>query len=267
MSSSMQKVVGYIGHTDLFRIDPYKIVIREGWNPRSTLDDLADLKTSIRENGFYVDKALLLYRRGVDLELISGHRRLRAVLELIEEGIPIVSVPAVLDQTGDEGERLARAISANQNGIPLDPMDEGRAFQRLVGYGWETRRIAVKIGRSQSYVYGRLKLLEAETDVLNAAARGEITQTDVVRTVEHASKDGVKQTEALDQIIKKRKAVKKSALSGRSLSEALLEDAACAMKSLLDAYGVAWVVSKILQYADKDEVLDAIHDVAAQVVL
>lgn len=262
MSSSMQKVSGYAGHTDLFKIDPRKIVIVEEWNPRSALGDLADLKASIRDNGFYADKALLLYRRGADLELVSGHRRLSAVLELIAEGVPIVSIPAVLDQTGDEGERFARALSANQNGVPLDPMDEASAFKRLVGYGWESKRIATKIGRSLSYVYGRLKLLEAETDVLDAAVRGEITHTDIVRTVERAGKEGVSQSQALDVTKQKRRAQKKAASSGWSSPEALAEDDERRLKNLLDEHGVAWVVQVLLTCVDKEAVLDAIHDFA-----
>ena len=270
MSSSMKKVEGYVGSTDLFKIDPCKIVIRDGWNPRSALGDLEDLKASIRDNGFYPDKALLLYRRGADLELISGHRRLHAVLELIEEGVPIIAVPALLDQTGDEGERLARALSANQNSVPLDPMDEAQAFQRLAGYGWEPKRIASKVGRSLSYVYGRLKLLEATADVIDAASRGEITQTEVVRTVERASRDGISQTAALEQTVKERRerkahvpAERKAHVPAEREARKYYDDEAHRglIQDVLDVRGVVWVVAVLLDYADKEEVLDAVQGV------
>src|SRR3990167_1106230 len=261
MSSSMKKVDGYVGHPDLFKIDPRKIVVRDGWNPRASLDNLDDLKASIRDNGFYTDKPVLLYRRGAELELISGHRRLQSVLELIDEGVPILSIPAVLDQSGDEGERLGRALSANQNGVPLEPLDEAHAFSRLSGYGWEPKRIAEKIGRSLSYVYGRLKLLEATADVLDAAERGAITQTDAVRVVEQANRAGITQQAALDQTVQKRREKKErtaiQAQNGQA-SQALHDFET--VKALLDARGVAWVVAVLLDYADKEEVLDAIHN-------
>ena len=266
MSSSMKKVEGYVGSTDLFKIDPRKIVIREGWNPRNVNNygDLEDLKNSIRHNGFYPDQPVLLYRRGGELELISGHRRLQAVLELLEEGVPIVAIPAVLDQSGDEGVRFARALAANQNGVPLAPMDEARAFNVLIGYGWEPARIAKHIGRSLSYVYGRLKLLEAATDVLDAVERKEITQTDAVRVVEQANRAGVSQEAALAQTIEKRIAAKKAPLSVVKAAAWSAEDMAAederTMQRLLNTYGVAWVVSALLNYADKTEVLDAIHE-------
>lgn len=259
MSSSMKSVEACIGHTDLFKIDPRKIVIRTGWNPRAELGDLVDLKASIRENGFYPDKALLLYRRGVALELVSGHRRLQAVLELIDEGTPIVSVPAVLDQTGDEGEQFGRALSANQNSVPLEPMDEARAFQRLTKYGWEPKRIASKVGRSLSFVYGRLKLLEVEPNVLEAAARGEITQTDVVRVVERANRDGVSQVEALDQTMQKRRAHRLSIPSERDRRKTFDGEAHRALiQDVVDVQGVAWVICVLFDYADMEEMLDAI---------
>ena len=253
----MKNVEGYVGHTDLFKVDPRKIVICEGWNPRTVCDRASfdNLKLSIRDNGFYPDKPLLLYRNGSTLELIDGYRRYCAVMELIAEGVPFVAVPAVLDQTGDIGERLARALSANQNSVPLDLMDEARAFQRLTGYGWESKRIAEKIGRSLSYVYGRLKLLEATTDVLDAASRGEITQTDIVRTVERANREGTSQVAVLDQTIQKRKVSKAS-------PKATAETDERTMMRLLDEYGVAWVVSALLNYTDKAEVIDAIHEAA-----
>ena len=261
----MKRIEGYAGSTDLFKIDPRTIVTREGWNPRSVaslVSNLEDLKASIKENGFYSDKPVVLYRRGAALELLSGHRRLRAVLELIDEGVPIVSIYAVLDQSGDEGERFGHALAANQHGVPLEPLDEAHAFQRLSGYGWEPKRIAAKIGRSLSYVYGRLKLLEATSDVLHAVEQKEITQTDAVRVVERANKDGVGQSEVLDQAIAQRKQRKKKAASGWSSSEALAKEDELMMKRLCDDYGVAWVVVQLLAYADKEEVLDCIHTVA-----
>ena len=267
MSSSLKNTQGYFGHTDLFKVDARKIVVCEHWNPRSQMgtDAIEELKASIRDNGFYPDKPLLLHRKADQLVLISGHRRLRAVLELIDEGVPFVSVPVVLDQSGDEGDLLARALSANQNGIPLEPLDEAMGFNRLIGYGWEPKRIAEKVGRSLSHVYSRLKLLEAEPDVLQAVEMKAITTSDAVRVVEQSGRSGVSQSAALAGTIEKRRA-KKVASSGWSSPEEAKEHDERVMRSLLDDYGVAWVMRVVLDYADKGEVLDCIHEIAEGVV-
>ena len=264
MSSSMKKTVGYLGHSDLFKVDPRKIAMLEGWNPRTVLprNHIDALKMSLRDNGFYVDKPLLLHRTGEQLVLISGHCRLQAVLELIDEGVPFVSAPAVLDQTGDEGERLARALAANQNSAPLEPLDEARAFKRLIGYGWESKRIAEKVGRSLSHVYGRLKLLEAGPDVLEAAERQEITITDVVRVVERSGRDGTSQTEALGKVKEQRQAQKRQA--DPEMQEA--RDAET-LKRLLDTYQLGWVMGEILAHVEKDEVLEWVSRLAEGVTV
>lgn len=263
MSSSMKHTKGYVGCTDLFKIDPRKIVVQEGWNPRSSIDTAAleELKASIRDNGFYPDKPLLLHRRVDQLVVISGHRRLQAVLELIDEGVPLVAIPAVLDQSGDQGDLLARALAANQNGVALDPLDEANGFRRLIGYGWEPKRIAEKVGRSVSHVYSRLKLLEAEPEVLQAIETKDITATDAVRVVKQSGRNGVSQSAALAGTIEKRQA-KKSAQLGRSSPDRITDVDERTMRRLLDDYGVAWIVRVVLDYADKSEVLDYIHEIA-----
>ena len=265
MSSSMKKTDGYVGVTDLFKVDPRKIVIESGWNPRTLIDTTAesflDLKESLRHNGFRHDKPLVLYRRGADLILRSGHRRHRAAMMLIDEGVPFLSVFAVLDQSGDPAEQLVNALASNQNSEPLEPTDEARAFRRLTLYGWEPKHIAQKVGRSVSHVYGRLKLLEAEPDVLQAAQTKAITTSDAVRVVEQSGRNGVPQSTVLAETIKKRQA-KKAASSGWSSPDKISGADERTMRRFLDDYGVAWAMRIVLDYADKSEVLDCIHEIA-----
>lgn len=211
MSSSMSKTEAYVGKTDLFKIDPRKIVIEPGHNPRTRpveLFEIESLMDSIRVNGFYLDKPLLLNRRGTQLVLVDGERRLRAVLALIEEGEQVVSVPAVLEISQNPAVLLARALAANQNTLPLTPEEEARAFKRLIGYGWVVVSIAAQIGKSQSYVYGRLKLLEARDEVLEAAREGSITTSDAVRVVETANRENVAQEVVLERKKAERQAKK-----------------------------------------------------------
>lgn len=259
MPAAIKNADAYMGKGDLYKVDPLTIKIMPDFNPRQGIGDLTELKESIRANGFYRDKPLLLHQRGADLFVVSGHRRLQACLELIKEGVRIFSVPAVLEQEADPAVLLARALAANQNSEPLGSMDEARAFKKLQGYGWEPKQIAANVGRSVSHVYGRLKLLEALPEVLAAQARGEITQTDVVRVVEKAGKAGVSQGEVLTEKVRERQKKQQAPkpLGGDGEDRGLQRD-------LLDVRGVAWVVEQLLDYADKEEVLDAIHDLAAR---
>ena len=95
MSSKTMEIIGVVGRTEMLKVDPRSIVIRDGWNPRKKfqLDDLID---SIRANGVMVP---IRVRKGPEntLILINGERRLRSCLTLIEQGEPLASIPAILE--------------------------------------------------------------------------------------------------------------------------------------------------------------------------
>lgn len=251
MSSSMSKTDAYVGKTDLFKVDPRKIVIETGWNPRTNFE-IDDLKSSIQINGFYIDKPLLLNRRGAELILVDGERRLRAVRALIEEGEPIVAVPAVLEISQDPAVLLARALAANQNNQPLEPEEEAGAFQRLQAYGWTVNAIAAQVGRSVSYVYARLKLLEASPDVQAARRDGSITTSDAVRVVETAHRENVTQDVALARKKAERKAKKELKEDNRTLDQRDQDT----IFEIFDGQGIAWVLRKMMLWESFNSVAE-----------
>lgn len=259
MSNSMIKTDAYVSKDDLFKVDPRHVRHEEGWNPRTVLDreKLDELKSSIKANGFYKDKPLLLRRDGNTVYLVEGHRRHTAVMELIDEGEPILSVFAVLETNGDPAMRLARALCANNNGEPLEPLDEARALQRLVeGFGWAIPQVAAKVGRSASHVRARLTLLEAAPEVLEAVRDKAITNTDAIKVVAKSKREGKTQKDVLDSAVQSRK-------NGKVRPEVVEDHDAVLMREILDGRGVFWVMKVILDYADSEEVLDAVHEVKA----
>jgi ParB/RepB/Spo0J family partition protein len=163
---------GIVGQGELFKIEPTKIRVREGWNPRQDFD-ITDLAANIRVNGV---KRPLLVKREDDghYVLVDGERRLRAVLACIEDGCEILSVPCMVEppRTSD-AESLVDALVSNQ-GKPFTPEEEAEAFRRFVAWDWSIEKIAQRVGRSQSYVRDRLRLLEATAPVLEAARTGAI---------------------------------------------------------------------------------------------
>ena len=85
---------------DVVMIDPRIVVVEDGFNCRDyTLSEnrahLDELKRSIKVNGTLVP-LLVRYEAGTkSAVLIDGECRLRANLELIAEGVEILSVPTV----------------------------------------------------------------------------------------------------------------------------------------------------------------------------
>jgi len=233
--ASILKNEAYVGKTDLFKVDPTKIVVREGWNPR-TVFNIEDIKSSIQEHGFFSWRPLLVKERNGVLELLAGERRLRAVLSLLEEGVPITSVPVTLENNGADADLLINTLLENQ-GEPLSPIDEAHALQRLQNYGWEVKQIAQKMGKSVGYVYGHLKLLEAGQELQEAVHQGEVGVVEAVEAIREGKKQGKEVTpEELVAAKDHKAAVNKTRKYEKAQQASALHDLLCAAQDVVDVF-------------------------------
>lgn len=167
------------GRRDTIMMVPSVIQIEKGHNPRDyrlkeNRDHLDELKLSIRERG--VLQPLLVRYDGPTQAavLVDGECRLRAALELIEEGTPIEAIPVLQVQGGNETERLVLAITAN-TGKPLSKWEIGIAFKRLAGFGWETSKIAKELGFNERFVKEAIELTDAPEEVKHLLSEGAVT--------------------------------------------------------------------------------------------
>jgi len=198
-----------VGRTDFYRVDPTKIKVVEGWNPRVSFDaaKLDELKESIKENGVLVPIRVKMNNEG-EMTLIDGERRLRATLLAIAEGAQIVSIPAIIERkTMNEIDSLVLAMTAN-TGEPLTMMEEAAAIKKLQNYGLKPEDIAKKLGKSIPTVYNRISLLDASPELIEEMEKGEVSFTDVKKIVKDS--DGLaSQSEKLKEV-KEKKAKRKA---------------------------------------------------------
>ena len=119
-------------------------------------EGLAELSASIREHGILQP---LSVRRGEQggYELVSGERRLRAARQAgLEE------VPCILVAVDSEGSSLL-ALVENLQRRDLDFVEEAAALAKLIQtYGLSQEEAARRIGKSQSAVANKLRLLAPE---------------------------------------------------------------------------------------------------------
>ena len=123
--------------------------------PRRNFDEeeLRSLSRSIVENGILQP---LVVRRinATEFELIAGERRLRAA---IMAGLS--KVPCVVHKCGDKESALL-ALIENLQRTDLNMFEEARGIARLIRkYGLTQEQAAVKIGKKQSTVANKLRLL------------------------------------------------------------------------------------------------------------
>lgn len=116
-------------------------------------DELRSLSRSIVENGILQP---LVVRRinTTEFELIAGERRLRAA---IMAGMS--KVPCVVHKCGDKDSALL-ALIENLQRTDLNMFEEARGIARLIRkYGLTQEQAALKLGKKQSTVANKLRLL------------------------------------------------------------------------------------------------------------
>jgi ParB family chromosome partitioning protein len=173
------------------RPNPYQP--REGVD-RESLDGLV---TSIRENGL-LQPVLVRPVEDGGWQIVAGERRFRAVQELGWAEVPVV-VREVDDRT-----MLVLALIENLQREDLSPLDEARAYRRLVDeFGLTQSQVAGRVGRDRSTVANTMRLLGLPEAVRNLVAAGAITagharallglsdQDRVIDLARAAAKDGL----------------------------------------------------------------------------
>ena len=154
---------------DQIMLDPRIIVIEKGHNPRDyrlpeNRAHLNALKASIKENGTISPLWVRFDPETKSAVLVDGECRLRANLELIQEGEDIAAVPTIQVPGKSESDRLFDALTAN-TGKPLSKWEAGNAFRRLHKFGHEPEAIAKKLGYPVRYVNEAMELNDAPDEV------------------------------------------------------------------------------------------------------
>lgn len=193
---------GIVKKTTSYNADPKSIKRRAGWNPRFDFGEIEELKESIKQNGFYKHKPLVVRRiEDGSLELIDGDRRFTAVEQLLDEGHKFEDgIPIVLeDKNITEVDGLVLMFTAN-TGKPFLPLEEAAAYKRMVDAGMKLVDIAKRIGKSEGHVKDRISLLSAAPEVKEALAQGEVGSTLAENIVNHAKGDHEKQKELVKKV-------------------------------------------------------------------
>ena len=129
--------------------------------PRSRFDDaeLEELSRSIRSYGIL--NPLTVRCRGGKYELVAGERRLRAA-----RLAGLTEVPCILIDVNMEDASLI-ALVENLQRRDLDFIEEAVGLSRLIRmFGLSQEEAARRIGKSQSAVANKLRLLKLPRDVL-----------------------------------------------------------------------------------------------------
>ena len=148
-------------------------------NVRKTSDPDADreLRASIVARGLLENLiALPVPRKKGRYEVIAGGRRLSQVHAAIEAGdLPFDFEVAVLVLT-DRAEATETSLAENFHKLNMHPADECMAFRHMIeAEGKQPSDIAKRIGKTERFVLGRLRLANLSDMVFTALKDNQIT--------------------------------------------------------------------------------------------
>lgn len=166
---------------DFFMVDPRKLTIDPCYNVRdldapAAKERLAELKESIRSDGVQIP--ILVRLVGEDMVIVQGHRRHRAVSELIAEGEEIRAIPAIAEAKGvNDADRTFDLLRSN-SGEPLAPLEIAEVIRRLINFGWTEAQIAQRRGwRSTQTVTNYLSMLGMSEEMKGHVRDGHVSAT------------------------------------------------------------------------------------------
>lgn len=147
------------------------LIIPNRSQPRVTFSDeeLGSLADSIRENGIL--QPINVRKCGVNYEIISGERRLRAA-----KICGLESVPCIVIDVDDERSAVL-ALIENIQRKDLSYFEEAVAIEKLIShYGLTQEEAASRLGKAQSTIANKLRLLRFTDAERNLLIKGNISE-------------------------------------------------------------------------------------------
>lgn len=148
-------------------------------NVRTQSDPEADaeLEAMIGEAGFVIQNLIgvAVKRKKDHYSIFGGGRRLSRVHSLIEKGklaedflVPVMAIP-------NTNDAIELSLAENQK-LPMSPADECVAYKNMIEKEGKTAaQVAVRFGKSERFVLGRVRLADLAEPVFEALRSGSIT--------------------------------------------------------------------------------------------
>jgi ParB family chromosome partitioning protein len=106
-------------------------------------------------------------------EIVAGQRRYHAAVALAEEGFS-EPLPCLIMEEGDDAKAIEASLAENIARLPMDEIDQYKAFAQLRGEGLDVSEIASRFGVTERLVQQRLAIAGIIEPILNAYRRDEI---------------------------------------------------------------------------------------------
>ena len=189
-------------------------VIPNPYQPRRSFSQvgLEELSASIRAYGIL--QPISVRRIGEDrYELIAGERRLKAA-RLAE----LKTIPAIINDNYTDADSAILAIIENLQREDLNFMEEAEGYANLIeDHGFTQQSLAERIGKNQSTIANKLRILRLETNVKKRLLENGLTERHARALLRLPDEES--RIRALDRIIKKSLNVKETEQLIKAMTE------------------------------------------------
>lgn len=188
------------------------IIVPNRFQPRTVFKDdrIDELAQTIKSHGLI--QPIVVRKWDDKYEIIAGERRWRAATKLGWE-----KVPAIIKNYGDE-ETASVALIENLQREELTAIEEAMAYAKLLDiHGLTQETLALQLGKGQSTVANKLRLLKLPGSVQEALLERKITERHARALISLKSVE--KQEKILDEILEKHLNVKQVEEKIKKLNE------------------------------------------------
>jgi ParB family chromosome partitioning protein len=150
---------------------PVQQIQSNRYQPRITFDDVAlkELADSIKENGLI--QPISVRPNGKAYEIIAGERRYRAMQLLGYRNIPCIVTNV------DDVQLAEMALVENIQREDLSAIEEAKAYLVMIeSQALTQEKIAQKMGKSQSAIANKIRLLQLPQAIQDAVSARQVTE-------------------------------------------------------------------------------------------
>ena len=164
-------------------------------------DAIVELSKSIKEHG--VIQPIVVRPIGDKFEIIAGERRYKASCMA-----GLKTIPSIITDLNDK-DSAEVALIENVQRENLTPIEEAISYKKILDMGYITQdALATKLGKTQSTVANKLRLLNLDDEVQEALLNEKISERHARSILKLSDKS--KQREILNKIINERLTVRRT---------------------------------------------------------
>ena len=182
---------------------PLDDVLPNRFQPRIKFNEepINELASSIKEHG--VIQPIVVRAVGDRYEIIAGARRCNAATLA---GLP--TIPAIITDLNDK-DSAEVALIENVQRQDLTPIEEAISYKKILDMGYLTQDdLAQKLGKNQSTIANKLRLLNLDEEVQEALLNGKISERHARSLLKLTDMND--QVKLLNKIIEERLTVRKT---------------------------------------------------------